>query len=153
MYFNYPNENRKLVQALSPLALYYRMVLVNFQTPANQNHWIWSHDEFCNPRLRGYELIVGFSLMSRKMDAWSNFENIFQGETKKKSIAKRSATKSMLLINLVFTVNTWGLFDIMVLCTGMELECYLKSSTGKSYSNIKITQGPYVNECMTVTNM
>ena len=35
----------------------------------------------------------------------------------------------------------------------MELELYLKSSTGKSYSNIEITQRPYVNEGLNVANI
>ena len=35
----------------------------------------------------------------------------------------------------------------------MELDFYLKSSTGKSYSNIKITQRPYVNEGLNVANI
>ena len=35
----------------------------------------------------------------------------------------------------------------------IKLEFYLKSSTGKSYSNIRLTQGPFVNEDLTVANM
>ena len=33
---------------------------------------------------------------------------------------------------------------ISIMIQGMELEFYLKISTGKSYSNIKITQRPHV---------
>ena len=35
----------------------------------------------------------------------------------------------------------------------MELEFYLISSTGKSYSNKKITQRPYMNEGLNVANV
>ena len=35
----------------------------------------------------------------------------------------------------------------------MEPEFCFKSSTGKSYSNIKITQMPYVTEGLTVAHM
>ena len=58
----------------SVLIYYYIMILVKFQTSANQKHWIWSCEEsgLGNPwlRLLGDEVIVGSSLMFRKRDAW-----------------------------------------------------------------------------------
>ena len=51
------------------------MMLVKFLTSATQKHWIWSCDEsrLCNPRPRflGDEVVVGSSLMFRKMDPWN----------------------------------------------------------------------------------
>ena len=51
------------------------MILVKFRTSPNQKHWIWSCDEsgVCNLRLRLLEdeVIVGSSLMFKKMDPWN----------------------------------------------------------------------------------
>ena len=57
------------------------MMLVKFLTSANQKHWIWSCDEsrLCNPRPRllGDEVVVGPSLMLRKMDPLNVIRNIY----------------------------------------------------------------------------
>ena len=42
---------------------------------------------------------------------------------------------------------------ICIVFYSMELEFYLNSFTCKSFSNVIITEVPYVNECITVANM
>ena len=58
-----------------------------FLTSDNQKNRIWSCDEsgLCNPRPRlvGDEVVVGPSLMFRKMDPWNVIRNILQDKTKK----------------------------------------------------------------------
>ena len=72
---------------------YHIMMLVKFRTSANHKHWIWSCDEsgLCNPRPRllGDEVLVGSSLMFRKMDPW----NILLDKINKKSTVKRNGTQ------------------------------------------------------------
>ena len=59
------------VSASMCLIYYSIMMLVKFLTSANQKHRIWSRDEsgLCNqrPRFLGDEVVVGPSLMFRKM--------------------------------------------------------------------------------------
>ena len=122
-----------------------------FLTSANQKHRIWSYDEsgLCNspPRLLGDEVIVGPSLMFRKMDPWNVIRNILQDKTKINCKEKwYSAGKMTFLIKLVF-------YQKHLFYECMELEFCLQSSTGKSYSNIRITQRPFVNEDLIVANM
>ena len=78
-----------------------------------------------------------------------SLKNIRQDKTKKKSAVKRNGT--LLVIKLVFHQKHLNSFCIILYC--MELEFYLKRSTGKSYSNIKISQRPYVNEGLNVANI
>ena len=69
--------------------LFYHDVL-KFLTSANQKHRIWSCDEsgLCNPRpcLLGDEVVVGHSLMFRKMDPWNVIWNILQDKTNKNQL-------------------------------------------------------------------
>ena len=69
------NFGSKFCRAEDENDKYSIMMLVTFLTSANRKHWIWSCDELglCNPRFRllGDEVIVGSSLMFRKMDAWN----------------------------------------------------------------------------------
>ena len=66
------------------------MMLVKFLTSANQKNRIWSCDEsrLCNPRPRllGDEVVVGPSLMFRKMDPWNVIRNILQDKTNKNQL-------------------------------------------------------------------
>ena len=66
------------------------MMLVKFLTSANQKHRIWSFDEsgLCNPRPRrlGDEVVVGPSLMCRKIDPWNVIRNILQDKTNKNQL-------------------------------------------------------------------
>ena len=75
---------------------YFINMLLKFLTSANQKLQIWSGDEsgLCNPRPRllGDEVVVGSSLMFRKMDPWNVIRNILQDKTNKKSTAKRNGT-------------------------------------------------------------
>ena len=73
------------------LVKHYIMMLVKFLTSANQEHRIWSCDEsgLCNPwpRLLGDEVVVGPSLMFRKMDPWNVIRNILQDKTNKNQLS------------------------------------------------------------------
>ena len=63
-----------LSPGLSVLIIYSITMLLKFRTSANQKHRIWSCDEsvLCNPRLRLLgEVIIGSSIMFRKMEAWN----------------------------------------------------------------------------------
>ena len=66
------------------------MMLVKFLTSANQKNRIWSCDKsrLCNPRPRllGDEVVVGPSLMFRKMDPWNVIRNILQDKTNKNQL-------------------------------------------------------------------
>ena len=68
------------------------MLLVKFLTSANQKHRIWSCDEsgLCNPRPRllGGEVVVGPSLMFRKMDPWNVIRNVLQDKTNKNQLQR-----------------------------------------------------------------
>ena len=97
------------------LVVYSNMMLVKFRSSANQKHWIWSCDEtgLYNPRHRllGDEVILGSSLMFRKMDAWNVNKYILQDRTREKSTVKRNGTllvgKLTFLIKLVLIRKTW----------------------------------------------
>ena len=58
-----------------------------------------------------------------------------------------SVGKITFLIKLVFFIRNSCIYE------RMQLEFYLKSSTGKSYSNIRTTQRSFVNQGLTVANM
>ena len=68
------------------------MMLVKFLTSANQKHRSWSCDEsgLCNPRPRllGDEVLVGPSLMFRKMYPWNIIRNILQDKTDKNQLQR-----------------------------------------------------------------
>ena len=78
------------VCCLMPLANNSIMMLVKFLTSANQKNRIRSCDEsrLCNPRPRllGDEVVVGPSLMFRKMDPWNAIRNIWQDKTNKNQL-------------------------------------------------------------------
>ena len=70
----------------------YIIILVKCRTWANQKYWIWSCDEsgLCNPRpcLLREEVVVGSSLMFRKMYPW-NIRNILQDKTDKNKLWRK----------------------------------------------------------------
>ena len=82
---NDANHRCKYVSpGLNVLMIYSITMLVKFRTTANQKHQICSCDEsgLCNPRLPllGDEVIVGSSLMFRKMDAWNVIRKYTAGQ-------------------------------------------------------------------------
>ena len=128
------------------------MMLVKFLTSANQKHRIWSCDEseLCNPRprLRGDEVVVAPVFCSGKWIHEMSLEIYCRTKLTKINCKEKwySVAKMTFLIKLVFFIrNTW-IYECM------ELEFYLKNSTGKSYSNIRVKQRPFVNEDLNVAN-
>ena len=119
------------------------MMLVKFLTSANQKYRIWSCDEsrLCNPwpRLLGDEVVVGPSLMFRKMDPWNVIRNILQDKTNKNQLSREMVPVGQItfLIKFVFLSET--------------LECMELPLVGPT--QIRITQRPFVNEDFTVANM
>ena len=91
--FLFRTRPRALGQQTPPepvLIPYSIKMLVKFLTSANQKHRICSCDEsgLCNPRpcILGDEVVVGPSLMLRKMDPWNVFRNILQDKTNKNQL-------------------------------------------------------------------
>ena len=107
------------------------MMLVKFLTSANQKYRIWSCDEsrLCYPwpRLLGDEVVVGPSLMFRKMDPWNVIRNILQDKTNKNQLSREMVLcwSNNIFDKVCFFIrNTW----------------MYGTSTGRSYSNKNNTE-------------
>ena len=92
------------------------MMLVTFLTSANQKHWIWSSEEsgLCHPRPRllGDEVVVGSSLMFRKMDPWNAIRKYTAGQDQEKINCKEKwyhvgKMTFSIYIYIFFIRNTW----------------------------------------------
>ena len=94
------------------------MMLVKFLTSIKQKHRMWSCDEsgLCNPqpRLLGNEVVVGPSLMFRKMDPWNVIRNILQDKTNTINCKKKwySVGTMPFLIKLVFLSETLEFMNV-----------------------------------------